>query len=313
MEGYHKSVLLNEVMDALNIRDAWYLDATLGDGGHSIEVIKRGGKVLGIDQDPQALERVQKRFEQEGIESSKFKLIQGNFRDLKNLIQSAKWRDEQTESEIKFAGIIFDLGVSSMQLENPERGFSFRKDGPLDMRMDQTFGLTALDLINAGGRKDLYELFKKFGEEKSAWTLADAIVSAREIKPFSTTLDLANLIAKRVRKKGRIPAGHAEQGFAGRHPATQVFQALRIAVNDELGSLEEGLDQVIDLIEKNGCICVISFHSLEDRICKTTFRQWEDQGLGKVLDKKPLEPKEAEVLVNPRSRSAKLRVFRVKG
>lgn len=153
MKEYHRSVLLKEVLEALNIRDAWYLDCTIGDGGHSIEIIKRGGRVVGIDVDPQALGRVQKRFEEKGIDKSKFRLIQGNFRNLKNLISQTDIPDQ------KFAGAIFDLGVSSLQLETPQRGFSFTKEGPLDMRMDPTLEVRALDLINAGGRKELSELF----------------------------------------------------------------------------------------------------------------------------------------------------------
>ncbi|MBI3103809.1 16S rRNA (cytosine(1402)-N(4))-methyltransferase RsmH [Candidatus Daviesbacteria bacterium] len=308
MEGYHESVLLNEVIEALRIRDAWYLDATLGDGGHLIEIVKRGGKVVGIDVDPQALGRAQKRFKELGYLGSlgkRIKLIQGNFRDIKNLLH------QQTDiKDQKFAGCIFDLGVSSLQLEDPERGFSFAREGPLDMRMDPTLSVRALDLVNAGGRKELDELFKTLGEEKYSGRLAAALVRAREVGKVTgnrlqgtgiqTTRDLAELVERVIgRKKGRI------------HPATKVFQALRIAVNDELNALPEGLDQVIDLIQKNGRIVVISFHSLEDRIVKNTFRQWQDQGVGQVLTKKPITPKEEEVRVNPRSRSAKLRVFRV--
>jgi len=293
MEGYHKSVLLREAVDALNVRDAWYLDCTLGDGGHSIEIIKRGGKVVGIDVDPQALERVQKRFKDGGISEDRYKLVQGNFRDAKNLIE------KQTELRQKFAGAIFDLGVSSLQLESPERGFSFLKKGPLDMRMDPTLAVSALDLLNALSRKELYELFLKLGEEKYSWRLADALVSARQVKPVVNTLELARLIEKTVGRKDKI------------HPATKVFQALRIAVNDELRAFEEGLNQVKDLIEKNGYIVVISFHSLEDRIVKNTFKQWEFVGAGEVLTKKPLIPTEEEVTNNPRARSAKMRVFRL--
>ena len=292
MEGYHKSVLLREVMDALNIRDAWYLDATLGDGGHSIEIIKRGGRIIGLDVDPQALLRVQKRFEEEGIGKEKYRLVQGNFRDIQNLI------NQQTESEIKFAGAIFDLGVSSLQLMSPEKGFSFIKNGPLDMRMDPTLAIQAIDLVNNLSGKELYGLFKNLGEEKYSKRVADSIVSARKIRPFTTTLELAYLIERTIGKSGRI------------HPATKVFQALRIFVNDELGALKEGLEQVVNLIEKNGCIIIISFHSLEDRIAKTTFREWAELGSGEILTKKPISPSEEEIMGNPRSRSAKMRIFK---
>ncbi|MBI2018975.1 16S rRNA (cytosine(1402)-N(4))-methyltransferase RsmH [Candidatus Daviesbacteria bacterium] len=300
---YHNSVFLKEVMGALdpayggvNIRDAWYIDCTLGDGGHSIEIIKRGGRVIGIDVDPQALGRVQERFKELGylgILGERIKLVQGNFRDVKKLIQ-------QTDAGKEFAGAIFDLGVSSVQLETPGRGFSFSKEGPLDMRMDPTLQVRALDLINAGGRKELNELFSRLGEEKYSRRLADALVLAREIrgKDIRTTRDLADFVEKVVGgRKGRI------------HPATQVFQALRIAVNDELGALQEGLDQIIDLMEKKGRIVVISFHSLEDRIVKFTFRKWEEGGKGLIITERPIVPSDDEVRNNPRSRSAKMRVF----
>ncbi len=294
LKGYHSSVLLKQVTGALNIRDAWYIDCTLGDGGHSIEIISREGKVVGIDVDPQALGRVQKRFKDLGISEDRYKLILGNFRDLKNLIY------QQTDTkDQKFAGAIFDLGVSSLQLESPERGFSFVREGPLDMRMDPTLAIKALDFVNNLSRKELYELFKSLGEEKNSWALANSIVSAREVTPIVNTRQLAGIVERSQGKRGEI------------HPATRVFQALRIAVNDELGALQEGLDQVIDLIEKNGVILVISFHSLEDRIVKLTFREWADLGLGEVMTKKPITPADEEILDNPRSRSAKMRVFKV--
>lgn len=292
MQGYHKSVLFDEILDTLKIRDAWYLDNTLGDGGHLIGIIKSGGKAVGIDVDPEALERVKQRLKEEGITEDKYRLILGNFRDIKNL---------QTELPLsKFNGAIFDLGVSSMQLETPLRGFSFAKAGPLDMRMDPSLGVKALDLVNNLSRKELCELFYKLGEEKFSKQLADAVVFAREIKPFTSTTELADVIAKKTRGgKEKI------------HPATRVFQALRIAVNDELGALEEGLKEVKDLIAKGGRIAVISFHSLEDRIVKNTFKEWKLQGLGEILTKKPIVPSEREIAENPRSRSAKLRVFEI--
>ncbi|MBI3109428.1 16S rRNA (cytosine(1402)-N(4))-methyltransferase RsmH [Candidatus Daviesbacteria bacterium] len=286
MEGYHKSVLLGEVIDALNVRDAWYLDCTLGDGGHSIEIIKRGGKVVGIDIDPQALKRVQKRFDDSELDKRQYTLLQGNFRDLKKLIQT----------ETKFAGVLFDLGVSSLQLMSPERGFSFAKSGPLDMRMDPSLQVQAKDLLKVLSRKELYELFLKFGEEKNSWALAAALERAGEI---TTTTELARVVANAV-------GGRSERI----HSATRVFQALRIAVNDELAALEEALPQALEVLAKNGRIVVISFHSLEDRIVKNFFKSWESKGMGQVLTKKPIVPSEDEVNVNPRSRSAKMRVFK---
>lgn len=301
MIGYHKSVLLKEVVDVLNIRDAWYLDATLGDGGHSIEIIKRGGSVIGIDVDPQALERVRSRFKELGVEESKFRLVQGNFRDLKNLIQPASTsveRGEQADTANQnFAGAIFDLGVSSLQLDTPEKGFSFMHEGPLDMRMDPSLQVKALDLVNALNKGELYELFTKLGEEKFAHTLAETLVFARKVKPITTTRELAEIIEKRLGRRGKI------------HPATLVFQALRIAVNDELNAIKEGLDQIKDLVK--GRVVVISFHSLEDRIVKNIFKDWESRGIGKIVTEKPDIPLDDEVRENPRSRSAKMRVFKL--
>lgn len=295
MEGYHTSVLLKEVADGLAVagKDEWYLDCTLGDGGYSLEILKQGGKVVGIDVDPEALKRAGERlkeFEQVG----RFIAIQGNFRDIKNLISS-----QADTVGLKIKGAIFDLGVSSLQLETPERGFSFAKAGPLDMRMDPSLQVKALDLINVLGRKELYELFTNLGEEKYSWKLANAVVRARAIGQIKTTKDLVDLVVKEVR-------GGREKV----HPATRIFQALRIAVNDELGALEEGLEAVKELLEKNGRIIVISFHSLEDRIVKLTFKQWELAGLGQIITKKPIIPGNQEIAENPRSRSAKMRIFK---
>lgn len=311
VEGYHKPVLLKEVLDALSIRDAWYLDCTLGDGGHSIEIMARGGSVVGVDVDPQALKRVYKRFKDLGIDEGKYRLIQGNFRDLKNLLQSAfakasadKQMDPATPlraglADKIFAGAIFDLGVSSLQLGSPDRGFSFSKDGLLDMRMDPSLQVRALDLINVLSRKELSELFFKLGEEKYSRQLAATLVSAHQV--VKTTRDLANLVEGVYRKAG-------ERRWRV-HPATKVFQALRIAVNDELDALREGLEQIKEKIAKNGVILVTSFHSLEDRIVKDTFRKWQLEGLGQVVTKKPVIPTDEEIRANPRARSAKMRVF----
>lgn len=295
MEGYHKSVLTREVLNFLNIKKGkWYLDCTLGDGGHSLMILQSGGKVVGIDVDPEALARAGNRLQGAGFSEQDFRLIQGNFRDLKNLIQQMDLAD------LKFAGAIFDLGVSSLQLEAPERGFSFGKEGPLDMRMDPGLGVRALDLIKILSRKELNELFYQLGEEKYSGRLADAVVRARQVKPIETTIQLAQLIERALGgKKTKI------------HPATKVFQALRMAVNDELGALEEGLEQVRGLIDKDGVILVTAFHSLEDRIVKDTFRKWQDGGLGQVLTRKPLTPSDDEIRDNPRSRSAKMRGFRI--
>ena len=314
MEGYHRSVLLREAIEVLEVRDGkWYLDCTLGDGGHTLEILRRGGKVVGIDVDPEAIERARKRLGNLGyLENSV--LIQGNFRDINNLISlshfvrqnQTSWDKQTDTARHKFAGAIFDLGVSSLQLENPERGFSFVKKGPLDMRMDPTLQVRALDLTNTLTRRELYELFSSLGEEKYSWQVADTLVRAREVKPFKTTTELAEVVVRAVGRVRGLPADR--QGKI--HPATKVFQALRIAVNDELDALQEGLEEVKDLLEKNGHIVVISFHSLEDRIVKNTFKQWESMGIGEILIKKPVIASEVEVRVNPRSRSAKMRVFK---
>ncbi len=304
MQGYHESVLLKEVIDALKVeKGSWYLDGTLGDGGHTQEILKLGGKVVGMDVDPEAIERARGRLQEPGY-SGQFILVRGNFRDIKNLLQQTELKNQD------LAGAIFDLGVSSLQLLSPERGFSFGKIGPLDMRMDPFLGVSALDLINALTRKELYELFSKLGEEKYSKRLAGSLVSARQVTGdrqqgtgYSNTKELAELIEGVYRKAG-------ERNWRI-HPATKVFQALRIAVNDELGALIDGLEQIKDLIKKDGHIIIISFHSLEDRIVKNTFKQWQERELGEVVTKKPVIPTETEVRDNPKSRSAKLRVFQI--
>jgi|SRR3989344_510121 len=308
MEGYHEPVLLKEVLKFLKIEPGRrYIDATVGDGGYTLEILKAGGNVLGIDVDPDALMRAEERLRGLG----EYELIQGNFRDIKNLIQKMGLTDQ------KFSGIIFDLGVSSLQLESPERGFSFSKDGPLDMRMDPSLSVRAEDLIKVLNKGELYELFSKLGEEKFAKQLVGALVSPNKIGTgqkrleIRNTVDLANLVERVYRKhgvrSGRIPA-HAKS-TAGKHPATRVFQALRIAVNDELNALKEVLPQCLNILEEKGRIVIISFHSLEDRIAKQTFKTWEEVGLGKVITKKPFTPTHEEIMNNQRSRSAKMRVF----
>ena len=302
MVGYHRSVLLEEAIKALHVKKGeWYLDCTLGDGGHTLEILKQGGKVIGMDVDPQALKRAKERlcdlgyFKDQGL-----RLVQGNFRDLENIISQTESGDQKFASvKSNLAGAIFDLGVSSLQLESPERGFSFGMMGPLDMRMDPTLAVRALDLLNSLSRKELYEIFNQLGEEKYSWRLANALVLAREVKPFTNTLELSKAVEK-------VVGGKREKI----HPATRVFQALRMTVNDELGALKEGLDKVRNEIKKDGYIVVISFHSLEDRIVKNTFREWQFAGFGEVLTKKPIVPTEKEVVDNPRSRSAKMRVFK---
>lgn len=304
MEGYHISVFFNEVLEGIgSVGDGYLLDCTLGDGGHSLPVLKRGGKIIGIDVDPEALERTRKRFLDEGINQSRFVLIQGNFRDLENLIL------EQTDppalaahkalpagtARFKIKAVLFDLGVSTLQLWNPERGFSFMREGPLDMRMDPTLGVTALDLIKTLTKGELENVFSKMGEEKYSRRLSDAIFRSSGV--IKTTTDLSRLVESVVGRQGKI------------NPATKIFQSLRIVVNDELGAIAEGLKQAINVLDDKGRILVISFHSLEDRIVKNVFRDWDNSGRGKVLTKKPIIPTEEEISMNAKSRSAKLRIF----
>ncbi len=308
MDSYHQPVLFKQVITNVvgDKAAGWYIDGTLGDGGYAVEILRQGGKVVGIDVDPQALERAESRFKSLGIDSSNYRLIQGNFSDLKNLIL------QQTElKNLGFKGIILDLGVSSLQLDNPERGFSFSKNGPLDMRMDPELAVTAADLVNVLSRKELYELFYKLGEEKYSRGVADAIVRAREVSKFKTTEELAALVERVYNVRHVSSSAYRRHGhrFSKIHPATKVFQALRIAVNDELGVLRDILPQIMDVMEGKSRIAIVAFHSLEDRIVKTTFKAWEEAGLGEIVTKKPITADDIEVEENPRSRSAKLRVF----
>ncbi|HEX7041676.1 MAG TPA: 16S rRNA (cytosine(1402)-N(4))-methyltransferase RsmH [Patescibacteria group bacterium] len=289
MSNYHKSVLLQETIDGLAIKSGQkYIDATLGAGGHTREIIKRGGVVLGIDQDNEALEFVRENFKSE-ILQSKLKLSYGNFSNISKIATENGFE--------RVSGIIFDIGVSSHQLDSPERGFSFLSDSPLDMRMDKSLQVTAADLVNGLTKSELAELFLKYGEEKFANRIAQNIVLRREKGPIITTLDLANVIYRSYPVKGKI------------HPATRVFQALRIAVNDELNSLSDALLKALDLLESGGRIAVISFHSLEDRIVKNMFKNFQEENRGRIITEKPIVPLENEQIENKRSRSAKLRIF----
>lgn len=293
MSSFHTSVLLQEVLDGLRVeKDTKYIDATLGGGGHSFEILKRGGRVLGIDVDQEAIDYVGGRWRAEalrlGIEEKNLTLAKGNFREIDRIARLKKFE--------KVKGIIFDLGVSSHQLEFAERGFSFQQAGPLDMRMDQELGVKAKDLLHALTKEELYELFTKFGEEKNAWIIADHIVKARGVMPFSTTEDLVKAIGM-------------NKAASGIHRATRVFQALRIAVNDELNSLQEALPKAVEILEENGRLLVISFHSLEDRIVKNMFLGFKSKGIGEIVTKKPIIPTDKEININKRARSAKLRIF----
>ena len=279
MSSFHKSVLLKEAIQGLRVeKEKKYIDATLGGGGHSFEILRLGGIVLGIDVDKEAIEHVKQNKKPENLT-----LVKGNFRDIDKIARLNNFD--------KVAGIIFDLGVSGHQIDSPTRGFSFQNKGPLDMRMDQELGVRALDLIKILTKGELCEIFTKFGEESRAWEIADAIVRARSIKPIETTTDLAKI------------------AFTVGGQSKRIFQALRIGVNDELNSITQALPKALELLERNGRLCVVSFHSLEDRIVKRKFIEFDEKGLGEIITKKPIVPGFEELKTNKRARSAKLRIF----
>lgn len=294
MDNYHKSVLLQEALFYLKIaKNKKYIDATIGGGGHAQAILKLGGSVLGIDQDDEALEYVEKRIRNDELgikERDSLTLVKGNFGEIKEIANRNGFTDVK--------GILFDLGVSSHQLESDVRGFSFQKDMELDMRMDKSLKVKAKDLINGLSMKELEELFKKFGEEPFAKVIAKNIHKARTVNPIERTQELVDIVRRSMRP--------VHLKF---HPATRVFQALRIAVNDELNNLRLGLNGAIDILGSQGRIVVISFHSLEDRIVKNFFEESQEKGIGVILSKKPILPTGEEIDLNRRSRSAKLRVF----
>ncbi len=292
--NYHESVLLQETVDALAVRkDGIYIDGTLGGAGHAREIINRGGVVLGLDVDKDSITFVEKNFKFE-ILNLKLKLARANFRNIDKIAREYGFEDVD--------GILFDLGVSSHQLDTPGRGFSYLKSGPLDMRMDQELGVKAKDLINALSRKELYDLFRALGDEHNAHVISDRIVARRKLEPFETTEDLVMVLADAYGFRDVTDFAKATSG-------KKVFQALRIAVNDELGSLEEALPKALELLKSGGRLVVISFHSLEDRIVKNAFRDFEEKGKGKIVTKKPILPDELELEENSRSKSSKLRIF----
>jgi 16S rRNA (cytosine1402-N4)-methyltransferase len=278
----HVSVLAGASLEALAVRpDGIYVDATFGAGGHSsllLAALGPAGRLVAFDADPSAGERA--------LDDPRFTLVHANFRAL------AEELDALGIAHVD--GILFDLGVSSMQFDEGERGFSFRVDAPLDMRLDPTEGESAADWLASHDEREIADAIYQFGEERASRRIARAIVARRnEGRPIRDTADLAAVVARVVHSSGRI------------HPATRTFQALRIAVNDELGALRDGLAAAFDRTAIGGRIAVISFHSLEDRIVKHTFR--EDPRV-RVLTRKPLLPDDAEIAANPRARSAKLRV-----
>ena len=308
MEFKHKSVLRNETIDGLNIKpDGIYVDGTLGGGGHAYEVCRRlgeKGSIVGIDQDAAAIEAASARLKDFG---EKVTIVRSNYCDMKSKLHEL--------GIDKVDGIVLDLGVSSYQLDTAERGFSYREDAPLDMRMDTRQKMTARDIVNDYTEADLYRVIRDYGEDKFAKNIAKHIVQARAVKPVETTAELSEIIRASIPMKFQKKSGH---------PAKRTFQAIRIELNRELDVLRDSLDDMIDLLNPGGRLCIITFHSLEDRIVKSAFRKNENpctcppdfpvcvcgkKSKGSIITKKPILPSEEELEYNSRSKSAKLRIF----
>lgn len=308
MEFKHKSVLLNETIDGLNIKpDGIYVDGTLGGGGHAYEVCRRlgeKGSIIGIDQDAAAIEAASARLKDFG---EKVTIVRSNYCDMKSKLHEL--------GIDKVDGIVLDLGVSSYQLDTAERGFSYREDAPLDMRMDTRQKMTARDIVNDYTEADLYRVIRDYGEDKFAKNIAKHIVQARAVMPVETTAELSEIIRASIPMKFQKKSGH---------PAKRTFQAIRIELNRELDVLRDSLDDMIDLLNPGGRLCIITFHSLEDRIVKSAFRKNENpctcppdfpvcvcgkKSKGSIITKKPILPSEEELEYNSRSKSAKLRIF----
>jgi 16S rRNA (cytosine1402-N4)-methyltransferase len=302
----HEPVLLEEVIDNLSIRQGGvYLDGTIGWGGHSLQILKRclDTRIIGLDRDSKTLKATAGRLAEFGDRVS---LFNSDFRLMGEVL-------DRIGMEL-VDGILLDLGISSVQLEDPVRGFSFSKEGPLDMRMDMRSAITAHEIVNTWSQKDLADLFFNYGEEKRSRAIAAAIVRQREKAPLVTTRQLAELICS-------VPGMRRVINI---HPATRTFQALRIEVNDELNTLKQAIPLAVERLVEEGRLVIISFHSLEDRIVKRSFRELQNPcqcprefpecrcgkvGAGRVLTKRPVTPREGEIRNNPRSRSARLRVF----
>ena len=308
MEFKHQSVLLEETINNLNIQpDGIYVDGTLGGGGHAFHVCSRlseKGRFIGIDQDAAAIEAAGERLRPFG---DKVTIVRSNYSDMKQVLQSLGVSGVN--------GIVLDLGVSSYQLDTAERGFSYRENAPLDMRMDQRQEKTARDIINGYSEMELYRIIRDYGEDKFAKNIAKHIVRARQEKPVETTDELTEIIKAAIPMKFRAVGGH---------PAKRTFQAIRIELNQELEVLRGHLKEMVELLDDGGRICIITFHSLEDRIVKNIFRKCANpcecppsfpacvcgkKSMGKVITRKPILPSEEELEINPRAKSAKLRVF----
>ena len=308
MDFKHYSVMLNETIEQLNIRpDGIYVDGTLGGAGHSSEIAKRltTGRLIGIDQDADAIAAASERLKDY---KDKVTIVRSNYAQMKEVLHNLGIE--------KVDGILLDLGVSSFQLDTPERGFTYRsEDAPLDMRMDDRQKLTARDIVNEYSEMELFRIIRDYGEDRFAKNIAKHIVSAREQKPIETTGELNAII------KGAIPM---KVQVTGGHPSKRTYQAIRIELNHELDVLRDNLDDMIELLNDGGRCCIITFHSLEDRIVKSAFKKNENpctcpsnfpvcvcgiKTRGHVVTRKPIIPSEKEVEENSRSKSAKLRVF----
>lgn len=304
----HKSVLLEETIDSLRVKpDGIYVDGTLGGGGHASEVCRRlgsGGRLIGIDQDEDAIRAASQRLSEFG---EKVTIVRDNYQKIKQIFCDLGIR--------KADGIYLDLGVSSYQLDAADRGFSYREDAPLDMRMDVRNPVTAADIVNGYGEMELYRVIRDYGEEKFAKNIAKHIVSARQERRIETTGQLTEIIKAAIPMKMRATGGH---------PAKRTFQAIRIELNRELEVLEDSIDTMIDLLNPGGRLSIITFHSLEDRIVKNRFRANENPCIcpadfpvcvcgrvskGKVITRKPIVPSQREIEDNKRAKSSKLRVF----
>ena len=308
MEFKHISVLLDETIDSLNIKpDGIYVDGTLGGGGHSLEICKRlgnGGRLVGIDQDMDAIKAATKRLEDY---KDKVDIVHSNYQDIESCLREL--------SICGVDGIVLDLGVSSYQLDNVDRGFTYREDTPLDMRMDQSQTRTAKDIVNGYSEMELFKVIRDYGEDGFAKNIAKHIVKARENGPIETTGQLNEII------KAAIPA-KMRQGTG--HPSKKTFQAIRIELNQELEVLENSIDKMIELLNPGGRLSIITFHSLEDRIVKNIFRRnmnpctcppsfpvctCGQAPKGKIITRKPIIPSDEEISDNKRAKSSKLRVF----
>lgn len=304
----HKSVLLYETVDSLNINpDGIYVDGTLGGGGHAWEVCRhlgKQGRFIGIDQDADAIRAATERLREYG---DKVTIVRSNYEHIAEVLKDLGI--DQVD------GICLDLGVSSYQLDTAERGFTYREDAPLDMRMDQRNAQTAADIVNTYSEAALYRMIRDYGEDRFAKNIAKHIVRVRQEKPFETTGELIDTIKAAIPMKVRAVGGH---------PAKKTFQAIRIELNHELDVLEQSIDTMIDLLRPGGRLSIITFHSLEDRIVKVRFRENENPCVcppgfpvcmcgkaskGKVITRKPIVPSDEEIEENKRSKSSKLRVF----